>query len=234
MSTTRNEPSKYGPDEGHSIVKWSSSQNWVVFIRAIFRRLISHRGYHILLCALDAWCPMCWMTHMPNITLIHLILTINGGDSIPKWCASAILDEGHCSGPHQSTQCANTMSWWVPLNQENRGASQYKDVISILRCRLTSIEIPIMKKRPPDGHGDSHLLSTVWFLLEASFGLRVLLILASVCMSVHVCSNHKLVCTITRHPLKLGSPNLGQGCERTWLRFLLFYGAIDLDLQGQI
>ena len=39
---------------------------------------------------------------------------------------------------------------------------------------------------------------------------------------------------ITHQPFKLGSPNLDQRCKIHWLRFLLFWLAIDLDLQGQI
>ena len=49
-----------------------------------------------------------------------------------------------------------------------------------------------------------------------------------------VCINHLLVRTITRHPFKLGSPNLVQRSKSPWLRSLLFWGAVDLDLQGQI
>ena len=71
-------------------------------------------------------------------------------------------------------------------------------------------------------------------LPEASFGLRVLSSPASVCVSVCVCVNHLLVRAITWDPFKLGSPNLDQRCKRPWLRSLLFWGAIDLDLQGQI
>ena len=56
----------------------------------------------------------------------------------------------------------------------------------------------------------------------------------SVCMSVCVCINHVLVRAITHHRFKLGSPNLDHRCKRPWLRSLLFWGAIDLDLQGQI
>ena len=52
--------------------------------------------------------------------------------------------------------------------------------------------------------------------------------------SVRVCSNHLLVRAITQDPFKLGSPNLDQTCKRPWLRSLLFFGAIDRDLQGQI
>ena len=76
------------------------------------------------------------------------------------------------------------------------------------------------------------------FLPEASFGLRVLSLPASVCLcvrvSVCVCVNHGLVRTITHHSFKLESPNLEQRCKRPWLRCLLFLGIIDLDLQGQI
>ena len=55
-----------------------------------------------------------------------------------------------------------------------------------------------------------------------------------VCVRVCVCVNHLLVRAITWNPFKLGSPNLDQRCKRPWLRSLLFWGAIDLDLQGQI
>ena len=51
-----------------------------------------------------------------------------------------------------------------------------------------------------------------------------------VCLSV----NHQLVCAITHQPFKLESPNLDQRCKRPWLRSLLFFGMIDLELQGQI
>ena len=44
----------------------------------------------------------------------------------------------------------------------------------------------------------------------------------------------KFVRAITHHPFKLGSPNLDQRCKTPWLRSLLFWGAINLDLQGQI
>ena len=44
----------------------------------------------------------------------------------------------------------------------------------------------------------------------------------------------KFVRAITHYPFKLGSPNLDQRCKRPWLRSLLFCGAIDCDLQGQI
>ena len=83
-----------------------------------------------------------------------------------------------------------------------------------------------------------NVIEVLKFLPEASFGLRVLSLPASVCVSVRpsvrVCGNHLLVRAITRHPFKLGSPNLDHRCKRPWLRSLLFWGVIDLDLQGQI
>ena len=54
----------------------------------------------------------------------------------------------------------------------------------------------------------------------------------SVCQCV--CVNHQLVRTITPRSFKLGSPNLDQRCKTPWFRSLLFWGMIDLDLQGPI
>ena len=81
-------------------------------------------------------------------------------------------------------------------------------------------------------HFHFHLLNS--FLPEANFGLRVLSLPASVCVSVRLCVNHELVRAITHHPFQLGSPNLDQRCKRPWWRSLLFCGTIDCDLQGQI
>ena len=75
------------------------------------------------------------------------------------------------------------------------------------------------------------------FLPEASFGLQVLSLLASVRPSVRPSvspSVTKFVRAITHQPFKLRSPNLDQRCKRHWLRSLLFCGTIDRDLQGQI
>ena len=76
------------------------------------------------------------------------------------------------------------------------------------------------------------------FLPEASFGLRVLSLPASVCLcvclSVCVSVNPELVRAINHHAFKLEPPNLDKRCKTTWLRSLLFLGAIDLDLQCQI
>ena len=55
-----------------------------------------------------------------------------------------------------------------------------------------------------------------------------------VCVCVCVSVNHELVQVIIHQPFKLGSPNLVQRSKTPWLRSLLFLGAIDLDLQGQI
>ena len=51
------------------------------------------------------------------------------------------------------------------------------------------------------------------------------------CVSV----NPELVRAINHQAFKLKPPNkFGQRVQTTWLRSLLFWGAIDLDLQGQI
>ena len=86
------------------------------------------------------------------------------------------------------------------------------------------------------GHFAQGVMSemTPVLLPEASFGLRVLSLPASVCVCVCVCGNHLLVRTITCHPFKLESPNLDQKSKTPWLRSLLFWGLIDLELQGQI
>ena len=44
------------------------------------------------------------------------------------------------------------------------------------------------------------------------------------CLCAHVCINHLLVRTITRHLFKLGSQNLVQRSKTPWLRSLLFWG----------
>ena len=55
-----------------------------------------------------------------------------------------------------------------------------------------------------------------------------------ICQCVCVCINHLLVRSITHQPFKLESPNLKHRCKTPWLRSLLFWGVIDLELQGQI
>ena len=69
------------------------------------------------------------------------------------------------------------------------------------------------------------LKTGIEFLPEASIGLRVLSLPASVRPSVP-----KFVSAITHHPFKLGSPNLDHRCKRPWLRSILFWKVIDLDL----
>ena len=56
------------------------------------------------------------------------------------------------------------------------------------------------------------------------------------CLCVCVCLsvNHQLVCAVTHQPFQLEPPNLDQRCKRPWLRSLLFFGKIDLEIQGQI
>ena len=65
-------------------------------------------------------------------------------------------------------------------------------------------------------------------------GIVIAPVCVSVSVSVCVCINHLLVRTITHQPFKLESPNLTHKCKTPWLRSLLFWGVIDLELQGQI
>ena len=75
-------------------------------------------------------------------------------------------------------------------------------------------------------------------LPEDTFGLQILSLPAFVCLcactSECPCVNNELVSTITHHPFKLGSTNLEQRCKTPRLRSLLFWGLIDIDLDGQI
>ena len=56
------------------------------------------------------------------------------------------------------------------------------------------------------------------------FGLRVLSLPASVCVCLSVCQL-LLVRTITRHPFKLGSPNLNQKMQNILLKVPIVLGA---------
>ena len=101
------------------------------------------------------------------------------------------------------------------------GSISYFDILSsnFRRCVACKVSCKILK---------------FGFLPEASFGLRVLSLPPSVCLCVCVCGNHLLVRAITCRPFKLESPNLDQKSKTPWLRSLLFWGLIDLELQGQI
>ena len=87
----------------------------------------------------------------------------------------------------------------------------------------------------PQTHGNCIQCDAVItrLLPEASFGLRVLSLPASVCLCVCPSVRQSRACPRDNSsPFQLGSPNLDHRCKR--LRFLLFWGVIDLDLQGQI
>ena len=67
----------------------------------------------------------------------------------------------------------------------------------------------------------------VILLPEASLGLRVLSLPASVRQSVR----HQVCPRDNSSPIQA---RITKRCKTLWLRSLLFWGAIDLDLQGQI
>ena len=142
--------------------------------------------------------------------------------------------------------------WWSNPNNVPV-MHHYCDVImGVIVSQITSLMIvysTIYSSADQRKHQSSTSLAFVWgirrwpvnsphkgqwsgalmLLPEASFGLRVLSLPLSVGPSVT-----KFVCAITHHPFKLGSPNLDQRCKTPWLRSLLFWGTINLDLQGQI
>ena len=115
--------------------------------------------------------------------------------------------------------------WWYattsrPLWRHSNAANEYgqwwveKPCITQSECPLEKVVTNYFYPRP-----------------VLAFGYcRCLRVCVCVCLSV----NHELVRTITRQPFQLGSPNLDQRCKRPWLRSLLFWEVIDLDLQGQI
>ena len=98
------------------------------------------------------------------------------------------------------------------------------DIIVLLFCRMHSSAFLLC---------NSSIFISFYLRPVLAFGCCRCLRL-SVCPSVRPCGNHLLVRAITRHPIKLGSPNLDHRCKRPWLRSLLFWGVIDLHLQGKI
>ena len=101
--------------------------------------------------------------------------------------------------------------------------------------RLKTLWILLMKCGNPflDSLVDLHLKSYLHFyprpVLASGYRHHPCL-----CICQCVCINHLLVRTITHQPFKLESPNLKHRCKTPWLRCLLFWGVIDLELQGQI
>ena len=89
---------------GFHTQQWSSShfsvvfimhyfRNWVVFIRAKFDGsfVVGDITFHSVFWTRNA---QCIEQHARQMSLtLHTIFTVNGGDSVPKRCASATLDE---------------------------------------------------------------------------------------------------------------------------------------------
>ena len=99
------------------------------------------------------------------------------------------------------------------------------------------METPMALMALCDGLLFSHRVSNADIFTRGQFwpsGIVVACVCVSVCLCVCVSVNHELVRVIIHQPFKLGSPNLVQRSKTPWLRSLLFFGAIDLDLKGQI
>ena len=82
-------------DENHWRMEWSSPGPY--FDGSFF---VEDIMFHSVLCThnvqyAERYVRQISLKNMPR-------LPINGGNSVHKWCAPAILDEGHCSD-HQST-----------------------------------------------------------------------------------------------------------------------------------
>ena len=156
------------------------------------------------------------LTHLPLVQ--HICVSQSGQHCFRLWLV-AYSAPSHCLN-----QCSIIVNW-TPRNKIKWNINQntkifiHENASETIVCEMAAI---LSRGR------------CVTFLPEASFGLRVLSLPASVCVYVCVCGNHLLVRTITCHPFKLESPNLDQKSKTPWLRFLLFWGLIDLELQGQI
>ena len=84
------------------------------------------------------------------------------------------------------------------------------------------------KLRAPKSYG-----AVAFFLPEASFGLRVLSLPASVCVCLSVCQSR--VCPRNNSgPVRAKITKLGPKMQKTLVKIPIFCGLIDLDLQGQI
>ena len=75
--------------------------------------------------------------------------------------------------------------------------------------------------------------------MQLSLKLHMYILAVGYCrcmrLSVRVCvrvCQPEVVRDIAHHPFQLGSPYLAQKCKMSLLRFLLFWGAINLDLRG--
>ena len=124
------------------------------------------------------------------------------------------------SVPLISASGTHVVNWWSPQFDSAYICVTHPRSISvtlpyIINCQLTKTQCTSL-------------------LPEASFGLRVLSLPASGCLTVSLCVNHWFVRAITQDPFKLGSPNVVHRCKTLWLRSLLLLMVNDHDLQGQI
>ena len=118
VSTTRKESLRYDPDEEHwfrdeelSGIEWSSSGPYFdcsfLVMDITFRSVI----FTCIVQRVERDASQISFTYTPY-------LSVNGGDSVPKRCASAKLDEGHCSAFRgllivfmYELSCSTTYDW---------------------------------------------------------------------------------------------------------------------------
>ena len=136
----------------------------------------------------------------------------------------------HCTPPfpkcvlqvHYVPHCLNIMPW--PTTQ------YFSNIVSLLSTQPCN-GTPLSLSPPFSDSTESH---TLYFYPRPVLAFGYCRLPPSVCLCVCVCVNHLLVRAITCRPFKLESPNLDQKSKTPWLRSLLFWGLIDLELQGQI
>ena len=126
------------------------------------------------------------------------------------------------------------MQWFAIISQEwcNRPFQQKRSYGVSSQCSdLSTIGLVRMQLHHTSFFNVKLLQGS---LPEASYGLWVLLLPASVCPSIRVCGNNELVRAITQHPFKLESPNLDQKMQNILLKVCIVLRLVKLNLRGQI
>ena len=137
---------------------------------------------------------------------------------------------------HLLGQCSQLICFWGTLRWPNFGPLVAKKFMKLGKnghFRSSAVNYPLNPINSWCSHLFGEASEMIPFFTRGQFwpsGIVVVCVCVCVRVCVRLCVNHLLVRPITWDPFKLGSPNLDQRCKRPWLRSLLFWGAIDLDL----